>query len=260
MGQVIDNRYKIIKKIGEGGMGEVYLAEDTRLERQVAVKRLQLMGKRADLDMFKKRFERESKEMARFQHTNIVSVYDYGQDEEGIYLVQEFMPGGTLAERMRKGRIPTEEAVEIIIPIAKALQAIHDLDRVHRDVKPANILFDAYGVPKLADFGIVKLMEGEEGHTLTATGAVIGTPAYMAPELIGGEASPLTDQYALGVVLYEMVTGKKPFKGRTPMETMLMQQTKPLPDPHEYHPALESWMCDVLKKMLEKSLGTGLLT
>lgn len=252
VGQIIDGRYKIIKKIGEGGMGAVYLAEDLRLERQVAVKRLQIMGKKADLDMFQKRFEREAKEMARFQHTNIVSVHDYGQDDEGIYLVLEYMPGGSLIDRMRQGVIPVEEAVKILLPLAEALQAIHDRDRVHRDVKPSNILFDGYGKPKLADFGVVKLVEGGQGYTLTATGAVVGTPAYMAPELIGGEASPATDQYALGVVLYEMVTGKKPFVGRTPVETLTMHKYQPLPDPLDANPELPGWVCQALCKALSK--------
>jgi eukaryotic-like serine/threonine-protein kinase len=252
MGQIIDHRYTIIKKIGEGGMGAVYLAEDTRLRRKVAIKRLQLTGKLADIELFQQRFEREALEMASFQHPHIVSVHDFGYDEEGVYLVQEYMPGGTLTDHMGEGALPVEEAVTLLLPLADALQAIHDRGRVHRDVKPANILFDAYGHLKLADFGVVKLLEGQEGLTLTATGAAVGTPAYMAPELIAGEASAATDQYALGVVLYEMVTGKKPYHGRTPMETLYMHKTAELPDPRTYNPGLTGWVCEVLKKVLAK--------
>jgi serine/threonine protein kinase len=252
MGQIIDNRYQIIEKIGEGGMGAVYLAEDLRLRRKVAIKRLQLMGKQADLQHFQQRFEREALEMASFQHANIVHVYDYGHDDRGIYLVLEYMPGGTLSDRMQAGAVPVAEAVAIMLPLADALQAIHERERVHRDIKPSNILFDGYSKPKLADFGVVKLLAGQEGHTLTGTGAAVGTPAYMAPELIGGEASPATDQYALGMVLYELVTGKKPFLGRTPMETLFFQQTRPLPDPLTYNPHLPTWLCAALHTMLAK--------
>lgn len=252
MGKLIDNRYEIIKKIGQGGMGAVYLAKDTRLDRQVAIKRLNLVASQQDLDLFKKRFEREAKVMASFQHPNIVSVFDYGQDDEGVYLVLEYVPGGSLAQEMRKRRFTVEEAIEILLPLSEALSAIHSRNRVHRDIKPANVIFDEYGNPKLADFGVVKLLERQDGHTLTATGAAVGTPAYMAPELIGGEASPATDQYALGVVLYELVTGKKPFKGRTPMETLTMQKYEPLPDPRILEPELPIWLCRIIKAALAK--------
>ena len=252
MGKMIDHRYELVKKIGEGGMGAVYLADDTRLDRRVAVKRLHLVGREADLHMFQERFEREAKVMAQFQHPNIVSVYDYGRDDEGIYLVLEYLPDGSLTQYMRTNAVTVQDAVRILLPLADALQTIHDLGRVHRDVKPSNILFDPYGHPKLADFGVVKLLEGQDGNTLTATGAAVGTPAYMAPELISGDASPAADQYALGVVCYELVTGKKPFKGRTPMETMYMQKAVPLPDPLEINPELPAWIRSFLAQALAK--------
>ena len=252
MGKVIDSRYQVLKKIGEGGMGVVYLAEDMRLERQVAIKRLQLLGKASDLKMFQKRFEREAKEMARFQHTNIVSVYDYGQDDEGVYLVLEYMPGGSLSQRMKQGHIAIDEAIEILQPLTEALQALHERELVHRDIKPSNILFDAWGKPKLSDFGVVKLVQGEESTALTATGTTVGTPEYMAPELIGGEVIPASDQYALGVVFYQMVTGQVPFEGRTPMETLFMQQTKKLPDPRTLNPELPNWVFTFLRVCLWK--------
>ena len=193
MDQTIDNRYRIIDKIGAGGMGAVYLAEDIRLRRKVALKRLSMIGIAGDMDLFVKRFEREALEMASFQHTNIVSVYDYGRDDEGVYLVLEYMSGGALTGQLQQGKMPVSMAVKILLPLAEALQAIHDQGRVHRDIKPANILFNAYEKPKLADFGVVKLLEQESGSTLTAAGAAVGTPAYMAPELISGDASPAVD-------------------------------------------------------------------
>jgi eukaryotic-like serine/threonine-protein kinase len=251
MGKMIDHRYTIIEKIGEGGMGAVYLAEDTRLERKVAIKRLQLVARAQDLQIFHQRFEREAKVMARFQHPNIVSVYDYGTDDEGIYLVLEFMPGGSLGQVMQKRRFTIDQSIAVLLPLCDALTAIHKRGSVHRDLKPANVLFDDYGNPKVADFGVVKLLQGQD-MTFTPTGAAVGTPAYMAPELIGGEASPATDQYALGVMLYELVTGKKPFQGRTPMETLTMQKYEPLPDPRSINPELPGWVCQVLKTALAK--------
>jgi eukaryotic-like serine/threonine-protein kinase len=251
MGKMIDHRYNIIEKIGEGGMGAVYLAEDTRLERKVAIKRLHLVARAQDLQIFHQRFEREAKVMARFQHPSIVSVYDYGTDDEGIYLVLEFMPGGSLGQVMRKRRFTVDESIAVLLPLCDALTAIHQRGSVHRDLKPANVLFDDYGNPKLADFGVVKLLQGQD-MTFTPTGAAVGTPAYMAPELIGGEASPATDQYALGVIMYELVTGKKPFQGRTPMETLTMQKYEPLPDPRSINPELPGWVCQVLKMALAK--------
>ena len=252
MGKLIDNRYNIIEKIGEGGMGAVYLAEDIRLERRVALKRLQVMGKPSDLEQFQQRFEREAKVMARFHHPNIVSVHDYGQDDEGVYLVLEYMPGGSLAQRMRERQLSLEEIIQILLPLTSALQLIHQSGSVHRDIKPANVLFDGLGNPKLADFGVVKLLETKEEFTLTTAGAAVGTPAYMAPEQIGGETSPASDQYALGVMLYEMVTGQKPFQGRTPMETLTMQKYEPLPDPHRLNLSLPDWLCEVLRTALSK--------
>jgi formylglycine-generating enzyme required for sulfatase activity/serine/threonine protein kinase len=254
VGQVIEHRYNIIEKIGEGGMGAVYLAQDMRLRRRmVAIKRMELTGKKADIDLFQQRFEREAEEMAAFQHPHIVTVHDFGHDDEGVYLVMEYMPGGTLSDRMGRGALPVAEAAKIILPLAEALYVIHQAGLVHRDVKPANILFDAYGHPKLADFGVVKLLEGEDGQNLTSIGAAVGTPAYMAPELARGEVSPATDQYALGVVLYEMVTGRRPFQaGRTPFETMENHKKKPLPDPRNFNPGLPEWFCEILKKALSK--------
>ncbi|MCD4752071.1 MAG: SUMF1/EgtB/PvdO family nonheme iron enzyme [Anaerolineaceae bacterium] len=250
--QLIDNRYQIIKKLGEGGMGAVYLAEDQRLGRKVAIKRLRLIGASDEVyAQFLERFRREAREMARLQHPSIITLHDYGVDDSGAYLVMEYLSNGTLKDRMDSPK-SVLESIQLIEPIAEALQYLHDRGIVHRDIKPANILFDENNRSMLADFGIVKLLGGDT-ETLTATGAAIGTPAYMAPELIAGDAGPQTDQYALAVVFFELVTGKKPFQGRTPMETMTMQKYEPLPDPRSLVPGLAQSTCSFLKKALAKA-------
>jgi len=250
--QLIDNRYQIIKKLGEGGMGAVYLAEDQRLGRKVAIKRLRLIGASDEVyAQFLERFRREAREMARLQHPSIITLHDYGVDDSGAYLVMEYLSNGTLKDRMDSPK-SVLESIQLIEPIAEALQYLHDRSIIHRDIKPANILFDENNRSMLADFGIVKLLGGDT-ETLTATGVAIGTPAYMAPELIAGEAEPRTDQYALAVVFFELVTGKKPFQGRTPIETLTMQKYEPLPDPKNIVPDLAESTCTFLKKALSKT-------
>ena len=177
----IGKRYRIIRKIGEGGMGSVYQAVDERLARAVAIKRLNILDTSPTMvEQIVARFEREAKAMAQFRHPNIVNVFDYGQDESGLYLVIEYMPGGTLRERMGKP-MPVKEAAGLLLPIANALSYVHEQGMVHRDIKPANILFDVHNNPMLTDFGVVKLIE-QSGATLTTAGTGVGTPAYMAPE------------------------------------------------------------------------------
>jgi formylglycine-generating enzyme required for sulfatase activity/serine/threonine protein kinase len=252
MGQMIDNRYEILEKIGKGSMGGVFLAEDTRLKRKVAIKRLVVTDKQTDMDVFLQRFQREALEMAGFQHPNIVSVYDYGSDEEGVYLVLEHMPGGVLTERIRKGAMAPAEAAAIILPLADALQAIHDRGRVHRDVKPSNIMFDRYDNPKLADFGVVKLVESDGSDGLTVAGTTLGTPAYMAPELVSGQPLAQSDQYALALVCFELVTGRKPFSADSPLDMLYHQRNTPLPAPSSFQSGLPAWLDDLLQKALAK--------
>lgn len=253
MEQILEGRYQIIEKIGEGGMGAVFLAEDLRLKRKVAIKRMQVMGKASDLEKFRKRFESEALEMASFQHPHIVNVHDFGHDEEEVYLVLEYMAGGSLSTQLKKrGNLPVHEAAALVYPLAEALNEIHQRGLVHRDVKPSNILFDQYGNPKLSDFGIVKMVAGDDAKTVTDSGAALGTPAYMAPELIAGNLSPSVDLYALGAVFYEMVTGQRPYQGRTPAETMSMQKYEPLPDPLLLNPALSLPVVAFLKRVLAK--------
>ena len=226
VGKQID-RYRITERLGMGGMAVVYKAYDTRLERDVALKLIRTESIPQDQhERLLKRFEREAKSQARFSHPNIVSVHDYGEVDGAPYLVMEYIPGGTLKDRI-PGPVEYQQAVEWMIPIADALRYAHNHrpPTIHRDIKPGNILFDGEGRPILTDFGIAKILETDEA-TLTGTGLGVGTPEYMAPEQWKGQASPATDQYALGVVLYELLTGQKPYTAETPAAVAILQATE----------------------------------
>ena len=245
--------YQIIEQIGQGGMAVVYKALDTRLEREVAIK---IIRRGAfppdDLDRILKRFEREAKSLARLSHPHIVKVLDSGEHDGSPYLVLEYLPGGTLKERLN-GAMPWDQAVALLLPIAHALHYAHQQGFIHRDIKPANILLAADGQPMLSDFGIAKLLTHEETQTLTGTGMGVGTPEYMAPEQgMGGEADVRSDIYALGVVLYEMVTGRKPFQGETPLAVVFKHVNEPLEKPSRLVRGLSRPVERVLLKALAK--------
>jgi len=175
-------RYHLLEKLGEGGMATVYKAYDTRLERDVAVKVIRREAFSQEvLERVLKRFEREAKTLAKLTHPNIVSIIDYGDQEGNPYLVMPYLPGGTLKQFLGKP-MPWQNAVMLLLPVAKALAYAHGLDIIHRDVKPANILITASGEPMLTDFGIAKMLDLQGGQTLTGTGVGVGTPEYMAPE------------------------------------------------------------------------------
>ena len=244
-------RYHILEQLGEGGMATVYKAYDTRLETDVAVKVIRTENiLPSTLERSLKRFEREAKALARLTHPNIVKVTDYGEYESKPYLVMPYLPGGTLKQKLGKP-IPWQEAARLLIPIAEALDFAHSQNMIHRDVKPSNILLTQRGQPMLTDFGIAKILDLEETQDLTGTGMGIGTPEYMAPEQWTGKTSPQSDQYALGVVLYEMLTGRKPYSADTPAAILLKQATEPLPRPSQY--ARE--MPEKVEKMLLKTLA-----
>ena len=247
-------RYHILEQLGEGGMATVYKAYDTRLERDVAIKvlRTDLFGS-AIIEQILKRFEREAKSLAKLSHSNIVNILDYGEHEDSPYLVMEYLSGGTLKQRLGQ-IIPWQESIHILLPVAHGLAYAHQHGVIHRDVKPANILMKEGNVPILTDFGIAKLLEGADGHTLTASGVGIGTPEYMAPEQ-GIGASTIdarADIYSLGIVLYEMVTGRKPYIADTPMAVVLKQMTDPLPHPTDFVPDLPEDVEHILFKALAK--------
>jgi len=245
-------RYHILAQLGEGGMAIIYKAYDTRLERDVAIKIIRKGAFPPDhVERILKRFEREAKALARLSHPNIVKVHDYGEHEGSPYLVMEYLPSGTLKQRMEKP-IPWQEAIQILLPIAEALDYAHSQNMVHRDVKPSNILLTQRGQPMLTDFGIAKVLDLEETQELTGTSAAVGTPEYMAPEQATARTvDHRADIYALGVVLYEMVTGRKPFIADTPMAVLIKHATESLPRPKHLVPNLP----DSVEKMLLKALA-----
>ena len=245
-------RYHILEQLGEGGMATVYKARDINLERDVAVKviRAESFGS-AMLERILKRFEREAKSLARLTHPNIVPILDYGETNGAPYLVMPYLPGGTLKGRM-KIPIPYREAVQMLIPIAQALVHAHQQTIIHRDIKPSNILITRTGEPMLSDFGISKILDSEETRDLTSTGVGIGTPEYMAPEQGMGQADERSDIYALGVVLYEMITGRIPFRADTPMAVLLKKSQEAMPRPKQFVPNLPDSVENVLIKALAR--------
>jgi|GEM_PF-732339 len=253
-------RYHILEQLGQGGMATVYRAYDTRLERDVAIKiiRTDQFGA-ALLERVLKRFEREARALARLSHPFIVHINDYGEHEGIPYLVMDYLPGGTLKGILGRP-IHWQEACKLLIPIAQALDYAHEQGLVHRDVKPSNILLTGKGQPMLTDFGIAKLLDVEETTNLTGTGMGVGTPDYMAPEQWTGETSPQTDVYALGVVFYEMVTGRKPYIADTPAAILLKQATDPLPSPRKFINDLPRTVEKVLLKALSRKPADRYLT
>jgi serine/threonine protein kinase len=245
-------RYHILEQLGEGGMATVYKAYDTRLERDVAVKIIRRESFPPDqLERILKRFEREAKALAKLSHPNVVGVIDYGDYEGSPYLVMEFLPSGTLKQRLGKP-IPWPEAVRLLLPIARALQFAHGQGIVHRDIKPSNILITESGEPMLADFGIAKILESGETATLTGTGVGIGTPEYMSPEQWTGNVTTQSDIYSLGIVFYEMITGRKPYTADTPAAVLLMQANEPLPRPCQFVRGLPEGVERLLLKALAR--------
>jgi serine/threonine protein kinase len=245
-------RYHILEQLGEGGMAVVYKAYDTRLERNVAIK--VILPQKQHTEKFIKRFEREAKALAQLSHPNIVKVIDYGEHEQMPYLVMEYIPGGTLKQKLSGKSMPWREAVKTLVPIARALGYAHQQKIIHRDVKPSNILITDSGEPMLSDFGIAKIVESEETLDLTGTGIGVGTPEYMSPEQAQGTSvDARADVYSLGVVFYEMVTGRKPYQADTPMAVVWKLASEPLPRPREFVRELPDSIEQFLVKALAKS-------
>jgi eukaryotic-like serine/threonine-protein kinase len=219
VGSVAAGRYRIRRRLGEGGMASVYLAHDAELDRQVAVKVLaeHLAGDRE----IRTRFLREGRLAARLTHPNVVAVYDAGEEEGLPYLVMEHVAGETLAALLaRRGRLPPGEAVALVLQACDGLEHAHAAGLVHRDVKPQNLLVTHDGTVKVADFGIARA----EGSTqVTQAGTILGTAAYLAPEqATGGAVGPPADVYSLGAVLYELLAGRPPFEDET-LEALLVR-------------------------------------
>jgi eukaryotic-like serine/threonine-protein kinase len=248
-------RYQITELLGEGGMATVYKAHDTRLERDVAIKIIRRGAFPPEqLERILPRFEREAKSLGRLSHPNIVKVYDYGEYKGAPYLVLEYIPGGTLKQKMVGLGKPMawQEAAAILMPIARALHFAHAQGIIHRDVKPANILITLSGEAMLSDFGIAKLLE-DGGSTLTGSSASIGTPEYMAPEQWTGIVTPKSDLYSLGVVFYEMVAGRKPYEADTPAAILIKQVNEVIPYPSSFVPDLPMPVETLMLKMLARN-------
>src|SRR3989449_8627122 len=211
--------YEVQEVIGQGAMGVVYRAYHAELERVGAVKVLQAIGPDSDS---KARFQREAQAIAHMRHPNILSVYDFGEYGGTPYMIVEFVPGGSLADRLRSGPVDREAALAFLRGIAEALDHAYSLGIVPRDVKPATVLLGPDDTPILADFGLAKLLESPSIRSIT--GITTGTPAYMAPEQVtGSQVGPAADRYSLATIAYEMLTGVIPFDGEALMELLYAQ-------------------------------------
>jgi hypothetical protein len=213
-------RYEILEEIGRGGIGVVYKARQVDLDRTVALKMLLVGAYAGPADLA--RFQREAAALASLQDPHFVQIYEVGEDGGVPYFSFEFVDGGTLADKIKGLPQPALQAAELVETLARALQAAHERGIIHRDLKPANVLLTKTGVPKITDFGLVKRLDAAAQQT--QSGAIIGTPSYMAPEQASGknrEIGPAADVYALGAILYEMLTARPPFLAETPLDTML---------------------------------------
>ncbi|MHB1415422.1 MAG: protein kinase domain-containing protein [Chloroflexota bacterium] len=248
-GLLLNNRYRLLAPLGAGGMATVYRGEDTLLGRPVAVKVLH--DHLAHDKAFLARFHEEARAAASLSHPHIVGIFDVGEDAGRHYIVMEYVDGPTLKDLItQQGLFPVARTVEIAAQVLSALDLAHQKGLIHRDIKPQNVLVTADGQAKVADFGIARLMASS---SFTQTGEVFGTPLYLAPERASGkEASAASDVYAVGVLLYEMLTGGVPFSGETPVEVALKHiQQDPLP-PRHLNPAVPPRLEQVVLKAMAK--------
>jgi tRNA A-37 threonylcarbamoyl transferase component Bud32 len=246
---VVDDRYSLVRALGDGGMARVYLAHDEILNRDVALKVLREQF--ADDEEFAKRFKREALSAAALSHPNIVSVYDRGQEAGTSYIVMEYVSGGTLKERIsRGGPLDPKAATSIALQIAEALQAAHERGVIHRDIKPHNVLLTSSSGAKVADFGIAR---AASAATISQRNMVLGTASYMSPEQAMGKAvTPKSDLYSLGVVLYEMLTGELPFTAEHPVAVSMKHVNDPLRPPRELNPEIPEELNALITKLLAK--------
>ena len=250
MQQLVDNRYRLVKPLGSGGMADVFLAHDNILDRDVALK---VMSSRyASDDEFVERFKREAQSAAALSHPNIVSIFDRGASEDGTYYIaMEYLSGGTLKDRiLSKGALPARTAAAVALQIAEALRAAHERGVIHRDIKPHNILITESGDVKVTDFGIAR---AASSSTMTRTGSILGTAHYISPEQAMGEpVGPASDLYSLGVVLYEMLTGELPYDADTPLGIAMKHVNGRLRQPKELDPSIPAGINAVTCRLLAK--------
>ena len=235
IGQLLDGRYRVESHLAHGGMATVYLGTDTRLDRTVALKIMH--AELANDEDFVRRFVAEARSVARLAHPNVVTVYDQGADGRTLYLAMEYVPGRTLRALLQeRTRLRPREALDIIEGVLSGLAAAHAAGIAHRDVKPENVLLGAAQSVKVADFGLARLLSDV---THTKSGLLIGTAAYLAPEQVaGGRADFRTDVYATGIMLFELLTGRQPFTGDTPLAVAYRHVNEVVPAPSSLVPGL----------------------
>ena len=249
-GQKINDRYQIIKSIGEGGMANVYLAYDTILDRNVAVKVLR--GDLATDEKFVRRFQREALSASSLSHPNIVEVYDVGEDNGQYYIVMEYIEGKQLKQLLKKrGKLTISEVIDIMLQISDGLSVAHDNYIIHRDIKPQNIMILENGLVKITDFGIAMAMNSTQ---LTQTNSVMGSVHYLPPEQANGKGSTLqSDIYSMGILMYELLTGELPYKGDNAVEIALKHLKEPLPSVREKVPEVPQSVENIIIKATAKN-------
>ncbi len=249
VGRRLNDRYKVLKVIGGGGMANVYLARDMILDRDVAIKVLRLDF--ANDESFIKRFHREAQSATSIAHPNIVSIYDVGEQEEIYYIVMEYVPGQTLKQYIQQhAPIPVEKAVDIMTQITSAIAHAHQFGIIHRDLKPQNILIDDNGTVKVTDFGIAVALSST---TITQTNSVLGSVHYLSPEQArGGLANKKSDIYSLGIVLFELLTGRVPFSGESAVSIALKHLQTETPSPKRWNPSIPQSLENVVLKATAK--------
>lgn len=249
-GQKINDRYQIIKSIGEGGMANVYLAYDTILDRNVAVKVLR--GDLATDEKFVRRFQREALSASSLSHPNIVEVYDVGEDNGQYYIVMEYIEGCQLKQLLKKrGRLTLSEVIDIMLQITDGLSVAHDAYIIHRDIKPQNIMILDSGLVKITDFGIAMAMNSTQ---LTQTNSVMGSVHYLPPEQANGKGSTLqSDIYSMGILMYELLTGELPYKGDNAVEIALKHLKENIPSVREKFPEIPQSVENIIIKATAKN-------
>ncbi|NLW15301.1 MAG: Stk1 family PASTA domain-containing Ser/Thr kinase [Erysipelothrix sp.] len=252
MDKIINKRYHIIEKIGSGGMADVYLAHDTVLDRDVAIKMLR--GDLVNNPVALLRFKREANAGSGLNHPNIVEVYDVGEEEGSRYIVMEYVKGPTAKELIfRRGSLELNEAVDFMLQLSYGIAKAHAQSIVHRDIKPQNILVKADGTLKVSDFGIA---QAGEALQLTKVDSVMGSVHYLAPELVRGEgASVQSDIYAMGIIFYEILVGKPPFDGEMPVEIAMKQLKDPTPSVQEFNPSIPNSVVNIINKATSKNIA-----
>ena len=249
-GQKINDRYEIIKSIGEGGMANVYLAYDTILDRNVAIKVLR--GDLANDEKFVRRFQREALSASSLSHPNIVAMYDVGEDNGLYYIVMEYVEGKTLKQLLKKrGSLTLSEAIDIMLQLTDGMAHAHDSYIVHRDLKPQNIMIQDDGQIKITDFGIAMALNSTQ---LTQTNSVMGSVHYLPPEQAAGKGATIkSDIYSMGIIFYELLTGELPFKGDSAVEIALKQMKEPLPDVHKLNNDIPQSIENIILKATAKN-------